>query len=34
MLAAPVATGLAVLDMAQAGRFAEIRGRDDPHPPS
>lgn len=25
MLAAPVATGLAVLDMAQAGRFAEIR---------
>src|SRR5437763_2075566 len=25
MLAAPVATGLAVLEMAQAGRFAEIR---------
>src|SRR5205807_4882490 len=25
MLGAPVATGLAVLDMAQAGRFAELR---------
>ena len=25
MLGAPAATGLAVLDMAQAGRFAEIR---------